>query len=570
MIQSWLKQELTKRYPGVIFDVSVPPDRKLGDYSTNIAFVLAKRRGKSPVTLGQEIIGQLQQDKNMQLMFVEISIIPPGFINFTLKLDYIRRQLANIHGQGKKFGRSALGRGKKVIVEYSSVNVAKPMHVGHLRTTLIGDALANIHDFLGYKVIRWNYLGDWGTQFGKLIAAYKRWGNKAAVERAPIATLLELYVRFHEEAKTDSELENEGQREFKALEEGNAENKKLWQWFRDLSLKEFEIIYNRLGVKFDVWDGESNYEAELKPLIDFLKNQKLVKESEGAIIFELGVFNLPPALVQKSDGASLYFTREIVTLQKRIDEYSPAKIIYVVGNEQSLHFQQLFAVAKLLGLEMTELVHVKYGLVLGEDGQKLATREGRIVAAGEVINKAVLLAKKTVSEKSPSLPEKEKKKIAEVVGIGALKYNDLMEHRNSDIVFDWKRMLDFAGNSGPYLQYTYARIASIRRKAGGSFLRRVLTPNLDLLDHDLELLLMRHLLDFPETIRQSAEQYVTNNLALYLYELANIVNRYYETVRILDDKDGNRREARIFLLESAMAVLDNGLRLLGIQTLERM
>jgi arginyl-tRNA synthetase len=568
MILSWLRQKIQTEYPTVQSEVSVPPDSKLGDYSSNVAFLLAKDEKRNPLEAGQEIIDQLLKDPQIELMFEKIEIVKPGFINFFLKPNYLRRQLANIHNQGPKFGRSSVGEGKTVIVEYSSVNIAKPMHVGHLRTTLIGDALANIYSFLGYDVVRWNYLGDWGTQFGKLIAAYKRWGKKEDIERAPIATLLELYVKFHEALKTDTELETEGQKEFKKLEEGDTDNKKIWKWFRDVSLKEFNNLYKQLGVTFDVWKGESTYEADLKPLIEFLRHERLVKESEGALIFDLEQFKLPPVIVRKSDGASTYFTREIATLQHRLDEYEPMKIVYVVGNEQSLHFQQLFAVAQLLGLETAELTHVKYGLVLGEEGQKFATREGRVIAAADVLKKAVTLAQDVVAAKNPTLSEEEKSNVAEAVGVGALKYNDLMEHRNSDIVFDWKKMLDFSGNSGPYLQYTYARLASIRRKAGGAFFRRFLTPNLKFLEHEGELRLMRHLLNFPETIQRSAYLQVTNNLALYLYELANYANRYYEEVRILDDTE--RRDARVYLLESVMSVLERGLRLLGIRTLERM
>jgi len=569
MILSWLRQKFQTDYPDTQSDISIPPDPKLGDYSSNIAFIQAKKEMKSPMEVGRYIVARLQASQEAQSMFERIEIVPPGFINLYIKPAYLRRQLANIHAQGARYGRGTVGNGQTVILEYSSPNIAKPMHVGHLRNTMIGDALARIHEALGYTVLRWNYLGDWGTQFGKLIVAYKRWGKRDVITAAPIATLLELYVKFHEELKINPELEEAAQREFKKLEDGDVENKELWEWFRKVSLDEFNRLYARLGVRFDVVDGESNYEKDLQPLIQSLKKRGLIQESNGAFIFDLASYNLPPALVQKTDGASLYFTREIVTLQKRLERYHPAKILYVVGNEQSLHFQQLFAVAQLLNLTSAEVTHVKYGLVLGSAGQKMATREGRIIPAEEVINKAVHLAKKLVQEKNPALSSEEKDSVAESVGIGALKYNDLMEHRNSDIVFDWDRMLDFSGNSGPYLQYTYARLASIRRKAGGSLLRRFFSPDLSVLSHDVEVRIMRKLLDFPEMVRRSAELYVTNNLALYIYELANEVNRYYESVRILDDSEKPYRDARVFLLESTMTVLKNGLELLGIKTLER-
>ncbi len=569
-MRDFLISRIQHHFPGAVFDVLKPPQPELGDYSVNLAFALAQQSRRNPFEAAQSVSAALIEDAELAKIFERIEPAQPGFVNFFLKPAFLQRQLLRMAKEGKRYGSGRSGKGKRVIVEYSSPNIAKPMHVGHLRSTVIGDALANILAFTGYRVVRWNYVGDWGTQFGKLIAAYKRWGIKAEVQKQPIATLLDLYVRFHEELKEHPELEKEGQDEFKKLEKGDRANRGLWRWFREESFKDFNRIYALLGVKFNVMDDESNYEKDIRPLIDFLGEQGLVKESEGALVFDLGAYGLPPALVQKADGASLYFTREIVTLQKRVDKYNPAKILYVVGNEQALHFQQLFAAAKPLGLDTAELVHVKYGLVLGSDRQKLSTREGNAVQLDEVIQKGIELARTVAERKNPSLSEQERSAVAQAVGIGALKYNDLKEYRTSDIVFDWDRMLDLTGNSAPYLQYTYARLASIVRKTQPSFLARLVRrPEVGALTEKSELDLLHHLVDFPDAVADSARDYATNNLALYLYELANRANRFYESVRVAEDADAGRRYARVALVGTVAAVLRTGLSLLGITTPER-
>ncbi len=570
MIQSWLKQKIASHYPGVAFDVLVPPDRAMGDYSANIAFIMAKQEGKNPVTMGKEIAEKLQGEKDVALMFEKIEVVPPGFINLTLKSAYIKKQLANIHSQGLKYGRSVLGKGKKVIVEYPSTNVAKAMHVGHSRPAFIGDALARVYEYLGYQVIRWDYLGDWGTQFGMLIAAYKMWGDKKKIQSNPLDELQTLYVRYNKEAKENEKLFDTARNEFRKLEEGDKENKKLWEWFKTISLKEARQLYKQLDLLPSTIEiGESFYQEDVRVLVDSLIDQKIAERSEGAIVVNLEDSQLPTALLQKSDGSSLYLTRDIANLMYRLENHNPSKILYVVANQQALHFQQLFAIAGRLDLNLAELVHVKFGLILGEDNKKLASREGTAASLNEVLKKSIALATEVVKGKNPELSSKELEQIAHAVGVGALKYNDLQQHPHSDIAFDWDRMLDFSGNSGPYLQYTYARLASIRRKAGGAFFRRFLTPDLNLLETEHETYLMRYLLDFPETIKRSAEQYALNNLALYLSELANLTNRFYESVRILDDENTKRRDARIFLIEAVMNVLSSGLNLLGIKTLER-
>ncbi|MBU6500403.1 MAG: arginine--tRNA ligase [Patescibacteria group bacterium] len=548
------------------FSVTVPEQENFGHYSTNLAMVLAKREKKNPLELARELVQKISAAAPAGF-FQKVEAAAPGFINFWFSPEALQNELAMVTKNIKKYGERSIGKSKTVIVEYSQPNIAKMMHVGHLRTTIIGAALANVFESLGYKVIRWNYLGDWGTQFGKLIAAYKMWGDKKKIEEKPIEELQKLYVRFHDEMKSRPGLELEGQEEFKKLEEGDKENRKLWQWFKKESLKEFERTYKELGVEFDEWKGESFFEKDMKPLVSRLVQDGVAVKSEGAIVIKLDKFNLPPALIEKADGASLYLTRDIANIEYRVKKYKPEKILYVVGNEQSLHFEQLFAITNILGLaDGVELKHVKYGLVLGESGQKLATREGRTILLKEVLGKAIKLAREIVEEKNKELSAKEKDKIAEAVAVGALKYNDLREGRTTDIVFDWKRMLDFSGDSGPYLQYTYARLKSILRKS------QALKPkskNFTLLNSDVELALARKIFEFPDEVARSGETLQTSNLANYLYKLAVLANRLYETTPVLKEESASRRSALLGLINITAKIIEKGLNLLGITAIDR-
>ncbi len=541
-------------------EVSVPEKENFGHYTTNIAMRLAG--GGAPLARAQALAEKIKKAAPVGF-FEKVEAVPPGFVNFWLSKKTLQEEFRDVAGE-KEYGRGSIGAKKTVIVEYSDPNIAKMMHVGHLRTTIIGDALANILAASGYKVVRWNYLGDWGTQFGKLIAAYKLWGDEAAIKKNPIEELQKLYVRFHDEMKSKPELEKRGQEEFKKLEEGDAGNKKLWERFKKESLKEFEKAYETLGVKFDLWIGESFFEPEMKPLVKELSKKKIVERSEGSLVVKLDDQGLPPALIEKSDGASLYLTRDIANLRYRLKKYKPAKILYVVGNEQSLHFEQLFAIAKILGLDAAEIKHVKYGLVLGEAGKKLATREGRTQLLSEVVDEAVVKAREIVQEKSPDLSDVEKHEIAYAVALGALKYNDLKENRTTDIIFDWDKMLDFTGDSAPYLQYTYARLTSILRKAG-----KAGKADFGALDTEPELGLMRKIFEFPDIVERAGELYSTSTLATYLYKLAVAANKFYETTPILKDENAPRRSARLALAGAAARTLRVGLALLGIKTPEK-
>ena len=560
LIEKIIKKFIPDGFPA---EISIPTHSEFGHYSTNVAMRLAPIEKKSPLSIAEDLKGKILNSAPKGL-FLKIETAAPGFLNFWLSDEFLRKELLAIYKNKKKFGRSNLGKGQRIIVEHSSNNIAKPMHVGHLRNTILGDSLANVFDALGYKVIRWNYLGDWGTQFGKLIVAYKLWGNKKEIEKEPIGAMTALYIKFHDEAKSDEMLEVKAREEFQKLESGNKENRKLWEWFKKESLLEFKKMYKLLGAEFDVWLGESFYERQMTPLIAEMLEKKIAVKSEGAVVIPLDKYNLLPGLIQKSDGASLYLTRDIANIRYRLKKYKPAKILYVIGNEQTFQFEQLFAVANILGLDkLTELHHIKYGLVLAEGGKKFSTREGRVVSAEEVIGKVKALAKEVVLKKNPEMPAKKADKISEGVGIGALKYFNLKEHRHSDIIFDWERMLSLSGQSGPYLQYTFARLTRVVKKA-----KKIGKYNLEKLSNPEELALIKKLLDFPEEIEKSAEQFGVNNIALYLYELANLGNRFYETTPILKDTDKARLNARLVLVDATRSVLETGLSILGISSPE--
>jgi arginyl-tRNA synthetase len=544
----------------VPFSIEFKDNPAFGDCSCNAAFSLSKIFKQPP----EKIAGVLKAliESQVPTYLERIEIAGGGFLNFHFTKEYYSNALKSLSKISPKY--FAEGKKQKIIIEYSSPNVAKPMHVGLLRNTLLGNALANLYDFLGYKVIRWNHLGDWGTQFGKLIAAYKKWGDKDKIEKNPIGEMLALYVKFHKESEREPEIKKEGQAEFKKLEDGDKENLKLLEWFLKESLKEFHRLYNLLGIeKFDKEIGESFYSPMLSKLIEEFKRNKMLEPSEGAMIIRLDAFGLPPALIQKSDGATLYLTREIASLQYRLSKFSPSKILYVVGNEQSLHFQQFFAIARLLGIESSLLEHVKYELVLGSDGKKFSTREGNIVAAQEVIDDVVKAAKKVVDQKRPDISRQEREEIASSVGVNALKYFMLKDGRLTGIIFDINAILAFNGNSGPYLNYAYARLSKILAKAG-----KIGEADVSLLEkRDLEL--VKKMLGFEDAIGRSKNDSSLHHLCDYLFELANKASGFYEASPILTDQNLGRRNARLLLITEVSKIMEMGFEILGIKTLER-
>ena len=542
--------------------LEIPNDEQYGDYSTTLAFSISKDIKKPPFEIATILINEMQQNLPKEITKVELA--KNGFINFYLNKNSIQKELETIYKQKTKFGLSKTGKNKTIIIDYSSPNIAKPMHIGHLRSTIIGETLANLYETLGYKVIRWNYLGDWGTQFGKLIAAYKLWGKKKEVEKNPIPALLKLYIKFHEEMKSNTDLEKLGQEEFKKLEKGNKENRKLWLWFKKESIKDFQKIYKLLDIKFDILLGESFLQKDLMPFINLLKKKKIAQKSQGALIIPLEKYDLPPALIQKSDGASLYFTRDLALLKYRLTKYRPAKILYVVGNEQDIHFKKLFTISNIIfPNEKTELVHIKFGLVLSEKRKKFSTREGEIIPLEQVINQVIETSLEIIKEKKPEWSLLKQKRLAQTIAIGALKFNDLKSFRSSDIVFDWKKMLDFSGDTSVYLQYTYARINKILTKA-----KKIGKYDYKLLNHKLEISLIKKISEFPDIIQISAEKYSSNYLTTYLLSLADLTNKYYESVPVLKEKNKARQNAQLILLKTTTNVIKTGLEVLGIQALK--
>jgi arginyl-tRNA synthetase len=544
----------------VSFDIDYKENQNFGDYASNVAFSVAKILKSNPKDIAQKIKAIIES--KLPLNLEKIDVAGNGFLNFYFRKEYFAESLKPLSKISKREFKTK--ERKKIIVEYSSPNVAKPMHVGHLRNTILGNAIANLYEFEGNKVIRWNHIGDWGTQFGKLITAYKKWGNKEKIEKNPIEELLALYVGFHKESENNPQLEEEAKQEFKKLEDGDKENKKLLLWFLKESLKEFNRLYKLLGIKkFDKEIGESFYSPFIPKLIEELKENKLVEESDGALIVRLDAFKLPPAIIQKSDGATLYMTRELASLKYRVLKFKPDKILYVVGNEQTLHFQQLLAIARLMGMPQEIGEHVKYELVLGPDGKKFSTREGNIITAQEIIDQAILAAKKIVDEKRTDLSEKEREEIAFGIGINALKYFMLKESRTTPIVFDTESMLSLNGNSAPYLNYTYARLLSILSKAKriGSFDPYLLNTQ--------ELLLIKKMLAIEDAINKAIRYLSLHPITDYLFELATAANSYYQSTQILSEPIEKRRNAQLTLISAICKIIELGFEITGIQAIKR-
>ncbi len=568
-IKNELNQVLEKKYQlkDINFQVEYPPDMQMGDYSSNIALTLAKKLKKNPLQFGGEIIKTLNASKYPKEIFEKVEVIKPGFINFYLSQKSLKNKITEILKEKGKFGSSKIGKGKRVIIDYSAPNIAKNMHAGHLRSTIIGDSLARIFEFLGYQVISDNHLGDWGTQYGILLYEYKqRYGSKLK-KGITLDELEGMYLDFMEKEKEEPKIRDAAKAELKKLQAKEKINYKLWKYFCKVSKKKFEGIYAKLKIrKFDLWNGESFYNKMLEDIVKSALEKKLAKESQGAIIVPLDKFNLPPGLIQKSDGTFLYLTTDLATLKYRHKKYHPDKILYVVANQQSLHLEQTFKISKLLELvKNEELIHIKFGLILDINGKKMSTRKGEVVKLDNLINKIIAKARKVIDKKNPDLTKEEKDKISEVVGIGALKYNDLSQNRLSDILFDWEKMLSFESGSAPYLQYTYVRIQSILKKSDFKPKRK----NFKHLKERSEILLLRILNKFGEIVVQSAKEYKPNIIANYLEELAGNFHRYYEKVPIIKSEKEIQIE-RLALILAVAQTIKNGLDLLGIEVTEKM
>lgn len=489
-----------------------------------------------------------------------------GYLNFTFATDAVAgNTLQELLAAGETLGTAGIGEGRKVVLEFSSVNIAKPFGIGHLRSTIIGAALARVHAKLGFKVVRINHLGDWGTQFGKLIAAYRMWGDEYSFEDDAIYDLYQLYVRFHEAAKDDPALEEQGRAEFRKLEAGDAENRALWQRFHELSMRDFNRLYAMLNVEFDYLTGESFYEDKMEPVLAKLQERKLLEKSEGAEVVNLEKYGMPALLMRKSDGATLYATRDMAALLYRKETFAFDKILYVVGSAQELHFRQFFKVAELLGYDWVprQAEHVGFGWVKFS-GQMMSTREGTLVFVQEVIDRARALAHDVVLRENPEVENVDW--ISEKVAVAALVFTQLRVRRNRDVNFNWEDALSFRGDTGPYLQYTHARLGSLSRKYGKTL------PDQDA---DLSLLteeekpIIKLLAEYPERLQHVLDNYETSVLTDYLLDLAGEMNSYWQRVRIITD-DAELTCARMQMAHAVRLVVADGLKLLGIEPLERM
>lgn len=528
-----------------------PENEAFGDYSSNVAMVAGHK--------AEEIVEKLREDKTLMGLVSKIEVAGPGFINFFLSEKALLDELVSIEKQQKKYGTSNLGEGKTVIVDYSSPNIAKRFGIGHLRSTVIGQSLYNLYKLLGYKVIGDNHLGDWGTQFGTLLYQIDSKGLEAS--DLTIDELEELYVEFNSEAKSNEKLLDMARAWFKKLEEKDARAREIWKKVVDTSLKEFERIYEILGVKIDYAYGESFYLDKMPSVIEELKKKGLLTESQGAKIIEFK--DLPPAIVVKSDGATIYLTRDLATIRFRIGEWKPDILIYEVGSDQTLHFRQLFETVRLLKWKgNSEFVHVAHGLIRFEHG-KMSTRKGETVSLEEVLNGAISKARAIIdrSETGRGLGSNEKEKVAKAVGIGAVKYFDLMHHPSTDIIFDWEKIFVLEGNSAPYLQYTVARANSVLEKGKKSSPKGKIALNPE------ELAVLHSLTRFSEIIVIAAKSYSPNLLANYLFDLAQKFNNFYNQHRIVG---GENEELRLALTAGTRQVLKNGLAILGIETPQRM
>ena len=533
-----------------------PKSSDLGDIAFP-AFSLAKVERKAPQAIAADIAEKIDQSA-----FEKVVATGP-YVNFFLDKSKISDQvIKSVIEAGADYGQQDEGHGQNITIDLSSPNIAKPFSVGHLRSTVIGDALSNIFRKMGYNTSKINHLGDWGKQFGLLMVAYKKWGSKEAVEANPIDELLKLYVRINAEIENDPELDEEGRKWFKKLEDGDPEATELWQWFRDESLVEFNRIYKLLGVEFDSLNGEAFYNDKMDEGVQILEDKGLLKESKGASIVELDDVNLPPAMIKKSDGATLYITRDIATAMYRARTYNFVKNIYAVGQEQSNHFRQLKAVLKKMGFDWSDdMVHVDFGLVT-KNRQKLSTRKGNIILLEPTLQEAISRAKAQIEEKNPELENKEE--VAHAVGVGAVKFYDLKTDRRNGYDFDLEAMVSFEGETGPYVQYAYARIQSILRKAN-------FTPSADAtynLSDPESWEIIKLLQDFSRVVKRAAENYDPSLIAKYAINLAQAFNKYYAHTRILDESP--ERESRLALSYSTAVVLKEALRLLGVEAPEKM
>jgi len=546
-------------------DIQNSTKREFGDFQTNFAMVSSKLIGKNPREIASTLVDNFKENDIIE----KLEIAGPGFINIYLKNSFLNEEIKKV--ENEKYDFSFLNTDKTVIIDYSSPNIAKRMHIGHLRSTIIGDSIKRILQFLGFHTLADNHIGDWGTQFGKLIVAYKNWLNKKAYEEDPIGELERIYVQFSDEAKKNPALEDEAREELKKLQLGDEENQKLWKEFIDISLKEYNKIYDRLGVNFDYYYGESFYNDMMPAVLEELKEKGIAREDQGALVVFFENDKLPPAIVQKKDGSFLYTTSDLATMKFRKDELNVDEAVYLTDDRQQNHFKQVFEIGEMLGEPYNyKKTHVVFGIMRFGDGMIFSSRSGNIIRLVDLLDEAKTQVKKVIDEKNPNIPEDEKENIAEIVGSGAIKYFDLSQNRTSDITFTWDKVLSFEGNTGPYLQYTYVRIMSIFRKLKEENIN-VENENIILEDMTgIERELATELLRFPQAVVKSYESYRPNIIADYLFDMAKLFNNFYNSSSILKEENKKVMDARILLAKKTAFVLKEGLSLLGIKTVDRM
>lgn len=539
--------------------LEIPKETSMGDYALP-CFKLAKEFRKAPAQIAEEIQSKL----NIEGTFLQKVDVVGGYINFTIKPEsYAQTVLTEIQQKKETYGTSTIGNGKNIVIDYSAPNIAKPFHIGHLRSTVIGNSLYRMYQFLGYHVVGVNHIGDYGTQFGKLIEAYKRWGSEYNLEEKPIDALMNLYVRINEACKQDETILQACRDNFKKLEEGDPYCKSLWETFRQVSLKEFQRVYDLLDITFDSWNGEAFYSDKMPEVIEILEKTGKLKESEGAKIIELGE-DMPPLLVKKSNDSTTYATRDLAAILYRARTYDFDKALYLTSYEQNLHFKQVFEVAKLLGLDekyTNGLEFVPFGMVLLKTG-RMSTREGNVIQLDALLEEAIQKAKQIIEEKNPNLENKEE--VAQKVGVGAVIFNDLSASRIKDEIFDWDTMLNFNGETGPYIQYIYVRTKSILEKA-------TLEENIDytVLTDEASVQVLKTLYRYQETVMQAVEKNEPSIVARYLIELAQNFSSFYTQNRIIGEEK-NIEVARLYLTYATNIVLHSGATLLGMKMPSKM
>ena len=537
--------------------IALPPNTEMGDFALP-CFKFAKVLRKSPVMIAEDLKNAIQTDEVVS----EITAVN-GYLNFKINKDgFVKTTLDKILSEKDAFGASDEGKGKTVCIDYSSINIAKPFHIGHLSTTVLGGALYRIFNYLGYKAVGINHLGDYGTQFGKLISAYKRWGNKETVEKGGIRALNELYVKFHQEAEEHPEYDDEARAYFKKIETGDSECLELFKWFKALTLKDVQKIYEMLDIRFDSYAGESFYSDKMQPIVDELIQKGLLTESRGAKVVDLEEYGMPPCIILKSDGSSLYATRDMAAAQYRKNEYDFDKCLYVVAYQQNLHFKQFFKVLELMGKEWSkDLVHVAYGMVSLEEGT-MSTRKGNVVFLEDVIAKCIEKAYTIIDEKNPNLDNK--MDVAQKVGVGAVIFGALYNNKIKDIVFSYDKVLNFDGETSVYVQYTCARANSVLQKGGIPTSYEIPTLTAE------EIELVKALSVFPETVRASAEKYEPSLIARFAVDVAQKFNKFYFDCKILTAEDEKSKNFRLALTNATLQALKNAFALLGIGIPDKM